>query len=56
MYGVTQDMPDPVARGIDAMLDHIDALERRQDQLESLTERLSARLDERTTDTETDKA
>lgn len=46
MYGVAQDMPDPVARGIDAMLDHIDALERRQDELERLTKQLSARLDE----------
>ncbi len=49
-YGVTQDMPDPVARGIDAMLDHIDALERRQDELEKLTERLSKQLGESETD------
>ena len=35
-YGVAENMPDPVARGIDAMLDHIDTLERRQDELERL--------------------
>ncbi len=50
MYGVTQDMPDPVARGIDAMLDHIDALERRQDELETLTRQLAERLEEPHTD------
>ena len=50
MYGVAQDMPDPVARGIDAMLDHIDALERRQEKLEKITERLSARLGAAETD------
>jgi serine O-acetyltransferase len=49
-YGVTQDMPDPVARGIDAMLDHIDALERRQEKLEKLAERLSRQLGESETD------
>lgn len=42
-YGVAENMPDPVASGIDAMLDHIDALEQRQEQLE-------ARLDERATE------
>lgn len=39
-YGVAQDMPDPVASGIDAMLDHIDALERRQEKLESEVDQL----------------
>jgi len=46
MYGVAQDMPDPVARGIDAMLDHIDSLERRQDKLEALTRKLADPQDE----------
>jgi len=49
-YGVAQGMPDPVANGIDAMLDHIDSLERRQDQLEALTQRLSEHLGEQHTD------
>jgi len=49
-YGVAQGMPDPVANGIDAMLDHIDSLERRQDQLEALTQRLSEHLGEQQTD------
>ncbi|MES1949212.1 serine O-acetyltransferase [Salinisphaera sp. S4-8] len=49
-YGVSQDMPDPVATGIDAMLDHIDSLERRQDELEALTKRLSEQLAESQTD------
>ena len=49
-YGVAQDMPDPVASGIDAMLDHIDSLERRQDELEALTKRLSEQLGEQQTD------
>ena len=44
LYGVTQDMPDPVSRGIDAMLDHIHTLEQRQAQLQELTERLEARM------------
>src|SRR5699024_4400731 len=44
-YGVTQDMPDPVARGIDAMLDHIDTLERRHDELEAQTRRLEQQLE-----------
>jgi len=55
-YGVAQDMPDPVARGIDAMLDHIDALERRQEHLEQLTEQLSARLDGETRSQSSDDA
>lgn len=50
MYGVTQDMPDPVATGIDAMLDHIDSLERRQDELEKLTRELRDPLGERQAD------
>lgn len=50
MYGVAQDMPDPVARGIDAMLDHIDSLERRQDRLEALTRELAERRNETETD------
>ena len=45
-YGVTQDMPDPVARGIDAMLDHIDALERRHDELDALTHELADKLEQ----------
>lgn len=45
-YGVTQDMPDPVARGIDAMLDHIDALERRHDELEARTQALAEQLEQ----------
>jgi len=49
-YGVAQGMPDPVANGIDAMLDHIDSLERRQDQLEALTQRLSEHLGEQQND------
>lgn len=44
LYGVTQDMPDPVSRGIDAMLDHIYSLEERQASLESLLQRLEKRL------------
>ncbi|NNC22731.1 serine O-acetyltransferase [Salinisphaera sp. USBA-960] len=39
-YGVAQGMPDPVASGIDAMLDHIDTLERRQEQLETRLDQL----------------
>lgn len=49
-YGVTQDMPDPLARGIDAMLDHIDTLERRHDELEALTRELAARLEHPSTE------
>ena len=44
MYGVTQGMPDPVSRGIDAMLDHIDAMEKRQTELQQQLNRLQARL------------
>lgn len=43
-YGVTQEMPDPVSRGIDAMLDHIDAMEKKQAELQQALERLEARL------------
>src|SRR5699024_9887284 len=46
-YGVTQDMPDPIARGIDAMLDHIDSLERRHDELEARTQELARQLEQR---------
>lgn len=53
-YGVTRDMPDPVARGIDAMLDHIDALEKRQETLEQLTTELRQRLDAQDTTTRSD--
>lgn len=49
-YGVTQDMPDPVARGIDAMLDHIDALEHRHEELEALTRKLARELEAMRTD------
>lgn len=42
-YGVTQEMPDPVSRGIDAMLDHIDAMERKQAKLEKSLAELQAR-------------
>jgi serine O-acetyltransferase len=44
LYGVTQDMPDPVSRGIDVLLDHIHALEQRQATLQELAERLETRL------------
>jgi len=47
-YGVTKNMPDPVARGIDAMLDHIDALERRHDKLEAQTRELAEKLEQLT--------
>src|SRR5699024_6222114 len=46
-YGVTQDMPDPIARGIDAMLDHIDSLERRHDALEARTRALAEQLQDK---------
>lgn len=49
-YGVTRDMPDPLARGIDAMLDHIDSLERRHDELEALTRELADKVDESRTE------
>ncbi len=45
-YGVTQEMPDPVARGIDAMVDHIDRLEKRQTELQQALEAIQARLGE----------
>lgn len=47
-YGVTQEMPDPVSRGIEAMLDHIDAMEKRQDELTLSLQRLEARLKDET--------
>lgn len=49
-YGVTRDMPDPVTQGIDAMLDHIDALERRHDELAALTHELAKQIEESRTE------
>ena len=46
-YGVTNEMPDPVARGIDAMLDHIDGLEKRQEALQQAMDALQARIADR---------
>lgn len=46
LYGVTQNMPDPVTRGVDAMLDHIHRMEQRQVELQAQTEALHARLAE----------
>lgn len=46
LYGVTQNMPDPVSRGVDAMLDHIHRMEQRQVELQAQTEALQARLAE----------
>lgn len=43
-YGVAQGMPDPMARGIDTMLDHIQSLEAKQAQLVELADRLEQRL------------
>ncbi|HLQ85395.1 MAG TPA: serine O-acetyltransferase, partial [Salinisphaeraceae bacterium] len=43
-YGVTRDMPDPVTRGFDAMLDHIDQLEQRHAELETQMRELSDQL------------
>lgn len=43
-YGLSQEMPDPVSRGIEAMLDHIDAMEKRQAELTAGLQRLEARL------------
>lgn len=51
-YGVTRDMPDPVARGIDAMLDHIEALEKRQESLEQQVRELGQHADETSEDSE----
>lgn len=48
LYGVTRDMPDPVARGVDAMLDHIQELERRQERLEEQTRALRRQLADQT--------
>src|SRR5699024_3836200 len=43
-YGVPRDMPDPVTRGFDAMLDHIDQLEQRHAELETQMRELSDQL------------
>lgn len=53
LYGVAQNMPDPVSRGVDAMLDHIHRMEQRQVELQAQTEALQKRLAE--LDTRSDK-
>lgn len=56
LYGVTRDMPDPVARGIDAMLDHIQALEKRQARQEEQIRDLCQRLEGQTRSDEAQSA
>lgn len=46
LYGVTQNMPDPLTRGVDAMLDHIHRMEQRQLELQAETEALRMQLAE----------
>lgn len=46
LYGVAQDMPDPVSRGVDAMLDHIHRMEQRQIELQAETEALRTQVAE----------
>lgn len=54
-YGVTQEMPDPVSRGIDAMLDHIDGLEKRHAQLQQALEAIQSQLGQNQTSAATKK-
>ncbi len=44
-YGTTQDMPDPVAKAIDCLLDHLHALEERNEKICEALNRLGERLD-----------
>lgn len=46
LYGVTENMPDPVSRGVDAMLDHIHRMEQRQVELQAQTEAFRSQLAE----------
>ncbi|MAA73867.1 MAG: serine O-acetyltransferase [Salinisphaeraceae bacterium] len=45
LYGVTAEMPDPVTRGIEAMLDHVRELEKQQAELRALAERLEKQIE-----------
>ncbi len=44
-YGTTQDMPDPVARAIDCLLDHLHVLDSRNEKICEALNRLGERLD-----------
>ncbi len=44
-YGTTQDMPDPVARAIDCMLDHMHVLDARNEKICEALGRLGEKLD-----------
>jgi len=44
-YGTTQDMPDPVARAIDCLLDHLHVLDLRNEKICEALNRLGERLD-----------
>ncbi len=44
-YGTTQDMPDPVANAIDQLLDHIQAMDSRMEEICAAVRRLGEELD-----------
>jgi serine O-acetyltransferase len=45
-YGLTRDMPDPVANAISAMLEHIQVLDRRLDQVSRILHQVDSRMPE----------
>jgi serine O-acetyltransferase len=45
-YGLTRDMPDPVANAISAMLEHIQVLDRRLDQVSRVLHQVDSRMPE----------